>query len=81
MIDLTIDGGKYAELTKAIAKLKRKFDGDSNDAEHDAAVDLVNVLEAILGGKTPTITEEETVNGSNKRVSLTRKRSYSYDHV
>ena len=33
------------ELTVLIENLKRTFDGDSNDEEHDAAVELVDYLE------------------------------------
>lgn len=53
------------ELTKLIHKLKRKFDGDSNDAEHDAAVELVDYLEAHrfpggMVGKVPKFNQANT---------------------
>ena len=36
-------------LRAALAKLKETFDGDSNDAEHDAAFELTELLESFLG--------------------------------
>ena len=35
------------ELRKAIAKFREAADGDSNDAEHDAAVELADLAESI----------------------------------
>ena len=38
-------GGGLRGVRQAVAKLKRTFDGDSNDAEHDAALDLIDALQ------------------------------------
>jgi len=33
-----------SELRRLIKRLEKTFDGDSNDAEHDAAIELVTYL-------------------------------------
>ena len=41
------DGGavmNVSELRRLIKRLEKTFDGDSNDAEHDAAIELVTYL-------------------------------------
>ena len=45
----------FMALAPLLAKLEKTFNGDSNDAEHDAAFDLAEALRAALslarGGK------------------------------
>lgn len=48
LLVITLDTEARTSLIDAIRKLERTFEGDSNDEEHDAAYDLVGLLQQIL---------------------------------
>lgn len=59
---------KQAAATKrSLKKLQKTFDGDSNDAEHDAALDLVTELEALLSELEPKETRAEKARNKKAR--------------